>query len=116
MSTPDVPKFVDAFCPLLQALVRVGGAAHKNAVIQEVAYLVPSDFDEIAKSERVNNSSFRNNIYRARVYLSSAGYVNYTRRGIWSITDAGRAHAAMEREEAVELYLNTVPRKHLYEE
>lgn len=115
-ATADVPKFVSAFGPLLQALIRVGGSAHKNAVIQEVAYLVPSEFDEIAKTERINNSSFRNNVYWARVYLSSAGYVEYTRRGVWSITDAGRAHADMTREEAVELFFNTVPKKHIYEQ
>lgn len=83
-------EFVRWFGPLLDALRELGGSASPREAV-----------DWIAKTERVPNellnatlksgqSRFYNQVHWARQYLVWGGLIDSGKRGVWSLTPAGR--------------------------
>lgn len=84
------PKFVTYFGPILDALRALGGSGTPTEVSDTVAKtlkLPDSLLDEVTSSDQ---SRYGNQIHWARFYLSKAGLVGSSGRGVWVLTDAGR--------------------------
>jgi restriction system protein len=75
--------------PLLSALKRLGGSARPSeacALIARDLGLTDSDLDE-----RLANgvSRFENRVHWARFYLVKSGFIDSSKRGVWSLTEKG---------------------------
>ena len=87
------PKYTDYINPLLDILKRLGGSARPSEVCPAIAkdLSLPDSILE----ERLTNgvSRFENQVHWARFYLVKAGYIDSSRRGVWSLTEKARTAA-----------------------
>lgn len=79
------------FGPILEALRKLGGSGTPDEVVEQIA-------KDLAIPDEVQNEllpsgepRFRNQIGWGRYYLVKAGLLDSSRRGIWSLTEQGRA-------------------------
>lgn len=100
-------QFVRYFGPLLDALRTLGGSGTPSEVVEQIAkdLRIP---DEI-QNELLDSGEprFPNQVAWARFYLTRAGLLDSSRRGVWSLTDKGRA-TTLTPEQARALFLRWV--------
>ena len=114
-STTQKPKtkqseFVRWFGPLLQALRDLGGSASPREALDRIAQIekVPESLrNEILKS---GQERFYNQVHWARQYLVWEGLIESGRRGIWSLTLAGK-NVVLSADDARQVFLRQVQRQ-----
>jgi restriction system protein len=85
------PEFVKYFVPLLSALKELGYSGTpsevKNVIIEKL------QISEELLEEKLKSGSSRiiNQIDWARFYLAKAGYLDSSKRGVWTLTERGIA-------------------------
>ena|SRR6516165_5977954 len=84
-------QFVRYFAPLLDALRRLGGSGTPEEVTERIA-------TDLSISDEVQNEllpsgepRYRNQVHWARFYLAKEGLLDSSKRGVWSLTEKGRA-------------------------
>jgi restriction system protein len=101
--TPKGPKFIQFFGPVLEALKELGGSGRpaevKDVIVRRLR-ISEQDQSELLSS---GGSRFSNQVDWARFYLSRAGYVDSSTRGVWSLTDLGSA-ATIDEQEAYAIF------------
>lgn len=85
------PQFIRYFQPVINALIQLGGSGRPEEVEDVIA-------DQLGLSEENRNeqipsgqSRFSNKVNWARFYLVKAGLIDSSIRGVWSLTEKGRA-------------------------
>ncbi|ATQ31370.1 restriction endonuclease [Rhodococcus ruber Chol-4] len=87
-----LPPYTDLLWPTLQALIGLGGSASIEEL--EKAVVARERLSEAARSVPHGDGPVTEIEYRigwARTYLKGMGLLANTRRGVWSVTDRGRA-------------------------
>ncbi len=98
------PKFVRYFGPVLQALSELGGSGRPAEVADRVATALHLSDAEVAEPLDNGASRFRNQVAWARFYLVKAGYLGSSKRGVWSLTDKGKAAIPMSHASALTVF------------
>ena len=100
-------QFVRYFGPLLDALRGLGGSGSPEEVVERVAA-------DLKLSDEVQNEllpsgepRYRNQLHWARFYLVREGLLDSSRRGVWSLTERGRA-TTLTHQQAREIFLKWV--------
>ena len=100
-------QFVRWFGPLLEALRKLGGSGTPDEVVDRIAA-------DLGLSDAVQNDllpsgapRFRNQVAWARLYLVREGLVDSSKRGVWSLTERGRA-TTLSPEQSREIFLRWV--------
>ena len=100
-------QFVKYFGPVLDALRKLGGSGTPGEVVEQVA-------KDLSLSDEVQNellpsgdSRFRNQVAWARFYLVREGLLDSSKRGVWSLTERGRA-TSLTHGAAREIFLRWV--------
>lgn len=76
--------------PVIDAIKALGGSARPPEVYKYIAQTLDLS-DEILNEEKESGGSrYQNQVDWARFYLVKAGYVDSSKRGVWSLTDKGR--------------------------
>jgi restriction system protein len=92
------PRFVRYFGPVVEALRELDGSGSPDEVRALVASRLAISEQEQSEQLPSGSSRFDNQVAWARFYLTRAGLLDSSRRGIWSLTEKGRAttlpHAA----------------------
>lgn len=92
------PRFVRYFGPVVEVLKELGGSGRPDEVRALVASRLAISEQEQGEQLPSGSSRFDNQVAWARFYLTRAGLLDSSRRGIWSLTEKGRAttlsHAA----------------------
>ncbi len=85
----QVGQFVN---PVLQAIKRLGGSARPAEVCRAVAKDLGLE-GSTSLDERLSSgvSRFENKIAWVRLYLVLTGYLDRSKRGVWTLTDKGKA-------------------------
>lgn len=84
--------FLKWFAPLIQALKDLGGAATPKEAIDKIAENENLDEKTLSETRGKNNfKKFDNEVQWARNYLSYAGIIDKSQRGIWTLTEQGKA-------------------------
>lgn len=99
----DGTKFLRYFGPLLDALRKLGGSGSPDEVVEQIAFdlkLTDEEQNEVLPS---GGSRLKTNVAWARFYLVREGLLDSSRRGVWSLTENGRA-AKLTTEEAGEIF------------
>lgn len=85
------PQFIRYFQPVINALVSLGGSGRPEEVEDVIA-------QHLGLSEEIRNeqsssgqSKFSNRVGWARFYLAKAGLIDSSVRGVWSLSEKGRA-------------------------
>jgi restriction system protein len=100
-------QFVRYFGPLLDALRGLGGSGTPDEVVERIAsdLQLPDDLqNELLPS---GEPRYRNQVAWARFYLVREGMVDSSKRGVWSLTERGRA-THLSPEQAREVFLKWV--------
>lgn len=99
--------FVRYFGPVLDALRKLGGSGKPDEVTEQIAM-------DLALSDEVQNdllpsgeSRFRNQVAWARFYLVREGLMDSSKRGVWNLTERGRA-TNLTHVQAREIFLRWV--------
>lgn len=100
-------QFVRYFGPLLDALRGLGGSGSPDEVVERIA-------SDLALPDEIQNEllpsgelRYRNQVAWARFYLVREGLLDSSKRGIWSLTERGRA-TSLAPTEAREIFLKWV--------
>ena len=83
------PQFVKYFAPVLQAMKELGNSARPAEVREWIADRLDLTDDDLNETTSSGGSRFENQVAWARFYLSRAGYLDASRRGVWSLTEKG---------------------------
>jgi restriction system protein len=103
-------EFVRWFGPLLQALRDLGGSASPREALDRIAAIenVPESLrNAILKS---GQERFYNQVHWARQYLVWEGYIESGKRGVWSLTQAGK-NVVLSPDESRRIFLQRVQRQ-----
>jgi restriction system protein len=85
------PEFIRFFTPILRLLLESGGSSTPAEIVDrsiEIAGISESDQQAVNKN---GESRIKNQVHWARQYLVWDGYLDSSKRGIWSLTDKGKS-------------------------
>ncbi|TAH44050.1 MAG: restriction endonuclease [Gammaproteobacteria bacterium] len=95
-------QFVQWFGPLLDALRALGGSASVDEATDKVAELKKLPNHVLDETLPSGSSRFRNQVAWARFYLVREGYLDSSKYGVWSLTEAGNnTHLTYEQAHAI---------------
>jgi len=98
------PKFVQFFDPVIRALKELGGSARPGEVVEVVAKLKNISEDQRQETLRRGGLRFDKQIAFARQYLVWGGYLESSKRGVWTLTEKGLACPVLTEAEALRLF------------
>jgi restriction system protein len=97
-ATRSGPEFVRLFAPLLDTLRELGNSGRPKEVSEKIAIRLSLTEEELNRTNKNGQSRYANQVAWARFYLATAGLIDTSRRGVWTLTEAGRGakldHAA----------------------
>ena len=97
------PQFVRYFQPVIDAIVELGGSGRPEEVEDLIAEKLKLGDDIRSEQIPSGQSRFSNKVNWSRFYLARAGLIDSSTRGVWSLTEKGRA-THMTSEDAVALF------------
>ena len=97
------PQFVRYFQPVIDALIALGGSGRPEEVEEKIAEQLQLTDETLSELTSSGQSRFSNKVNWARFYLSRAGLIDSSTRGVWNLTEDGRSKS-MTQEQAVELF------------
>jgi restriction system protein len=106
MSTNSIirgPQFIQFFQPVINALIELGGSGQPSEVKEVIADKLNIPENEQSEQIASGASRFSKNVDWARFYLAKAGYIDASKRGVWSLTENGRS-ASLSNVEALKLF------------
>ena len=90
MAKTTGPEFVRWFAPLLDTLRELGNSGRPREVSDKIAESLHVPDEELDRTNKNGLSRFDNQVAWARFYLAKAGLIDTSKRGVWTLTDAGR--------------------------
>lgn len=99
------PQFVKYFAPLLDALHQLGGSGRVDEVRSGIAQSL--NLSEEEQSEQLPSKTqarFDNQVHWARFYLTKAGLLGSSQRGVWTLTEKGQAALPLSDAQAKQLF------------
>lgn len=98
------PQFVQFFDPVLQALKELGGSGRPAEVVEVIARLM--NISEAKRQEVLQSGGLRldNQIAFARQYLVWSGFLDSSKRGVWSLTKKGIACPGLTDSEGLRIF------------
>lgn len=76
--------------PVLDALNARGGSARPSEVKEWIAANLVLDRGYLSATTKTGGSTFGGHVDWARFYLVRSGYIDSSKRGVWSVTELGR--------------------------
>lgn len=90
--------------PVLRALDTLGGSARPPEVCAQVANDLRLHESELLALLPSGSRRFDNQVAWARFYLNRAGYLDASKRGVWSLTELGLANRDLDNSKALEIF------------
>ena len=98
------PQFVRYFAPVVEALQQLGGSGRPEEVRARIVQALGLSEKEQTDPLPSGISRFENQVHWARFYLSKAGYIDSSRRGVWSLTDKSRSIPSLTPDQARDVF------------
>ena len=90
------PKFIRFFVPTIDVLKELGGSGTASEVIDRVIEKLEIPEQEQQETVKSGASRVRNQAQWARLYLVRTGYLDSSKRGVWSLTEKGLKSETVE--------------------
>ncbi|MBV1701137.1 MAG: restriction endonuclease [Hyphomicrobiales bacterium] len=97
------PEFVKYFAPVLNSLRALGNSGTPFEVREDIAKTMALSEAELNVTTSNGQSRFDNQVAWARFYLMKAGLIDGSERGVWRLTELGRA-THLNHEQAIDLF------------
>lgn len=98
------PQFVAYLEPVLAALRALGGSARPAEVRQKIVVSLGISEEKQKEALPSGSSRFENQVAWARFYLSRAGMIDSSSRGVWTLTEKGRHARPLSATDALALF------------
>jgi restriction system protein len=99
------PQFVKYMGPVLGALHKLGGSGRPVEVRSVIAReLGISEADQSEQLPSKAQPRFDNQVHWARFYLSKAGLLDSSKRGVWALTEQGRTAVPLSDSAAIKVF------------
>ncbi len=85
-----ISEFATYINPVISALKNLGGSARAEEVCSTIAEELNLPTEILDKRLRNGVSRYENQIHWARFYLAKTGYIDSSKRGIWTLTELGQ--------------------------
>jgi restriction system protein len=95
MNRSKGPQFIRFFKPIIEVLKETGGSGTAAEVLDHVIEKMKISESEQVVTNKNGQSRVRNQIYWAKFYLAKAGYIDSSKRAVWSLTDKGLSTVVM---------------------
>lgn len=92
-------RFARYMNPIIDSLRELGGSARPREVYDAIAVKLGISDVERDEENQSGSSRFENEVAWARFYLVRTGYLDSSKRGVWSLTDLGRETKPLSNEE-----------------
>jgi restriction system protein len=109
MAKTPGPEFVRWFAPLLDTLRDLGNSGRPREVSAKIAERLRVSDAELDRTNKNGLSRFDNQVAWARFYLAKAGLIDTSRRGVWTLTEAGR-ETKLDHDGALRLFQSVAKR------
>ena len=83
------PQFIRFFKPVIEVLRETGGSGTAAEIIDRAIEKMKISEKEQQATNKNGQSRVKNQVNWARLYLVRAGYLDSSKRGIWSLTEKG---------------------------
>ncbi len=83
------PQFIRFFKPIIEVLKESGGSGTAAEIIDQAIEKMNISEKEQEATNKNGQSRVRNQVNWARLYLVRTGYLDSSKRGIWSLTEKG---------------------------
>lgn len=97
------PQFVKYFPEVISALKNLGNSGTPSEVREQIAAKCNLADDELNEQTKSGINKFENQVAWARFYLAKAGYIDSSKRGVWSLTEKG-IHSSLSHKEAIKVF------------
>ena len=97
------PQFVRYFVPVIEALKELGNSGTPAEVRDIIASKFNLTDEQLNEQIASGQPRFMNQVAWARFYLSKAGYIASSRRGVWSLTEKA-INSNLTDETALEIF------------
>lgn len=85
------PQFVKYFPEVIAALKELGNSGTPSEVRERIAAKLSLSDTVLNAQTKSGIARFENQVAWARFYLAKAGYIDSSKRGVWSLTEKGAA-------------------------
>jgi restriction system protein len=99
----DGPQFVRWMPPILDGLRALGDSANSSEVFNWLGTKFSVSEEERARLNKHNVRHFDNKVAWAKQYLTWEGLIDSSKRGIWALTEKGKAKS-LSHEESLAIY------------
>ena len=89
MTSSFLQGYLRLFRPLIDALKELGGSGRSSEVANLVAENLGFSDEELDERLKSGTPKFTNELQWARYYLSQAGYLSSSKRGVWTLSESG---------------------------
>jgi restriction system protein len=97
------PQFIKYFPHVISALKDLGNSGTPPEVRELIAEKLKLSTDELNEQINSGASRFDNHVAWAKFYLAKAGYIDASKRGVWSLTEKG-INANITDKEALKIF------------
>lgn len=97
------PQFVKYFPEVISALKNLGNSGTPSEVREQIAAKCNLTDDDLNEQTKSGINKFENQVAWARFYLAKAGYIDSSKRGVWSLTEKG-IHSSLSHKEAIKVF------------
>ena len=85
----EQPKFVRFFAPLQEVLLSLGGSGSPDEAYAGIIEKLAIPEEEQLELLKSGQTRVYNQIHWARFYLAKSGFIDSSKRGVWSLTERG---------------------------
>jgi restriction system protein len=85
------PEFIRFLRPVLEVLIESGGSGTASEIVDRSLELTKVSESEQEAVNKNGQSRVKNQVHWARQYLVWDGYLDSSKRGVWSLTDKGKS-------------------------
>jgi len=100
-------EFINWFGPLLNALRELGGSGKPKEVVNQIAFDLKIPDEKLEETMKSGTPKFHNQVAWARQYLVWDGFLNDSKRGVWTLTSKGQ-NTSLTVEEGRKIFLKWV--------
>jgi len=103
MTNQKLPQHFRFINPIIEVLRELGGSGRSSEVSDVVIEKLNISDDELEDLIQSGQSRIKNQIHWARMVLVKIGFIDSSKRGVWSLTEKG-FNTDLSKDDLVELY------------
>lgn len=90
MAKESNARFLQYLGPVIEALQKLGNSARPREVLETIEENIEVDPEYLERKHKSGQTVFENDVHWCRMYLVKSGYIDSSKRGVWTLTPKGK--------------------------